>query len=174
MAATLINSKAQQLISVAQELAPYLLYKVKTTYVWNEGRLQLPVAQTPGGSYLGTPSDRPSAKIVRAAAPHGIKIVRIAARRINAMPILPNPRVSMAEGNEPLLSAVVETHSPDINADMKTRVFTVLAEYRYLVIQPIWVAQDGAKYPLSGADGYSRTYYTFGPDQFASGMIEDS
>lgn len=184
-------------LTLRHTVAPYLAYQVDTYYQFRAGNLQLPIAEDSPGvvgyTQSGTASqvyeqldiqdpndgavvpvanylDRPSSEIVQTSAPYGKKIVFIHAKRVGAMPVLPTP--TPANANQTLDNVLIHECSSTIMPDMKTRIFTLTAQYIYILTKPLWSPDGNQFLPGTDADGNNRLQqYNIGTIQFVKGLI---
>ena len=131
--------------------------------------------QTPNPKqYTGTQpppafSKRAASLMVNTSAPWGKKVVVIRARRTNAMPVLPDPTPS--NPNQALLYTIIHPSTPTILPDMRSRSFSIYAEYVYALVQPLWVQDGNLTVPTTPVDGLPRSNYALQQVSFVKGLI---
>src|SRR5271154_1608085 len=115
--------------SNAESDFPYRTWKVRIHYLWNSGRMQMPVA---GGA---SASVKQACEIIRTSAPFGGKVVEWVAEREGAPPDIPDP--GPYDENTDLKSFEVVCESPDMMADFTTQVYRAEGIYSYVFLTPI-------------------------------------
>lgn len=129
----------------AHKQSPYTSYNMVTKYIWDEGLVQMPVAEK---SSDGQP---PACEIVRAEGACGRKEVRFTATRKGYHPNVPSPVTT--DPNEVFAFADVGAVVPGLEASGEA-TYSVSGLYIYFLKKPWWVAGQGI--PL-GATPYDTT-----------------
>ncbi len=152
--AGLLNNQPPGSFTIDHEVGRYEVWDVVTTYTWDEGLAQMPVAQDAAKDSEGAPSpreDRPACEVVRHSAPTGQKLVTWTARRVGRPPAVPHPTV-FADDNSTFLGSKIDVHAPKLQLALN-RVFEAKGVYTYALLRPVW-CEDGL---AAGATPYDTT-----------------
>jgi len=125
------SSQASGLLSADHLESPYAVYKIRTTYEWENGTVLLPVASSAAD---GSPIE---AAISQLSSPYGFKIVEWEAVRRGQPPKLPDPEPE--DDNQVLAKHRITFDSADLAADLATETFRASGFYIYLLKKPISV-----------------------------------
>jgi hypothetical protein len=107
---------------------PYTQYIIKVDYLWDNGVLQLPMAEPAEGTLV-------ECEVVHHCAPYGKKVVSWTATRAGVKPILPDP--TPQDDNEELEGFVVSPLSSVLQADGVTKMYKVTGVYTYILKTPV-------------------------------------
>lgn len=171
---SLLQSPSPIQVSPDQLIAPYLVYKVRTYYHWDNGTLQLPVAyttpttQTTGQqvAYTAPYTQRQAASVVQVTAPHGLKVVTFEIARLGAKPTLPDP--TPQSSNEVLGVMDVQPEAPTLGSDGRTYIYKVSGVYLYRLLQPYWHTDGLFTGGKTAADQATKTGNALTTKQYSS------
>lgn len=133
--------------------APYTTFTMRLRYLWDENRLQLPVAKTPAANRADVGS-RPQASVVRTASPSSRAVIEWTATRQGSPPDLPHPEHPEQAFGWKLASTEILFEAPALQADGLTQEHKATGVYIYFLATPVWVISDN---PGTGSTPYDDT-----------------
>jgi hypothetical protein len=156
------------LFTDSHQAAPYTRFTMRIRYLYDDGRLQLPIAAPPPVN-RGDVNARPKSSIVRTHAPASRASVEWTATRLGAAPDLPHPEVPEQARGWFLTSAEIVVEAAALQADGLTQEFKVSGVYVYLMDTPVWAPTDA---PSTGSTPYDVTSPgAISPSQFKGGWL---
>ena len=106
----------------------YLAYGITANHEWDNGTLQIPIADP------DTTSGNVNSEIVRVASTFGTKVIQWEVTRIGAIPELPNPFIN--DKNLVLKNYKIITQSPMLHTDGITHTYKIFGIYEYYMLKP--------------------------------------
>lgn len=153
---------------------PYLLYKVRSRYVWDAHILSLPVAyqtailQSQAGPGYTLPfANRQAAEVIKTAAEQGWRLVTFDLVRWGGPPKLPDPTPL---SNETLGRAEIEVDAPLLQADGITYIWSARGFYLYALAQPPWAKTEQLRTGATPASTDIADGNETVPEQFVTGL----
>lgn len=144
-----------------RSFAHYNDYSIDSSYEWESGLLQVPVAGPPGSPSV----------LIQVHAPYSRKTVSWNAQRYGLKPLLPSANTGNA--NEVLYNWVCSPQAPVLSAT-GTPQYAVSGQYEYYNVLPIGSLTSLPSGKLGGIDVTASSVYDLLPFQFDSSMLLSS
>jgi hypothetical protein len=154
--------------SQATLASPYIIYKLTSRYVRDEGVLQMPISvQTGPGGIGAVPPGMATVTEVQATEPTAVRVVSFSIVRLNALPVAPDPT---PRANEVLAHTEIEEDAPTPDSEGRGLAYVMSGVYIFHLQAPPEFGVDSL--PVGSVPALNTSGVTeIDADQFQSDII---